>query len=41
MIYVYEFFMWAIMFIWSRRTVKKLEDNDLFLEEWSDKNAKN
>ena len=38
---MYEFFMWAIMFIWSRRTVKQLETDDSFLEEWSDKNAKN
>ena len=35
-----EFILWVVMFIWSQWTVKRLEDNDLFLEEWSDSNAK-
>lgn len=32
-----EFILWVVMFIWSRRTVKKLDYNDLFLEEWEGK----
>lgn len=35
-----EFILWIVMFIWSQWTVKQLETNDTFLDEWSDKNAK-